>query len=232
MERDYFKDRPESVQYNRNIYKGAYVFICLKDMQKHAKVISDLTLARVTANLTTQWQHPRGQKIRGDFVPLDKFGNRVYEEIQKDVVGRCTYILDENLWSFDTSEGKKFLKYDKNRDKLTISVYEQVKDNLKLYCLLKYGKACFKMPLCRFMYFKDITDAQEFIDNIIITACTYKNDRIYFSLNGTIVYENTFDMFLDGEKIFNPREMYYYVDSVSNGELSLELDSFTLERII
>ena len=100
MERDHFKDRPESVQYNKNLYKGEYVFICLKDMQKRAKEIKDLTLTQITANLTSQWQHPRGQKIKGNRVIMDKYGNRIFGETE-EVVGRCTYIVDDNLWSLD-----------------------------------------------------------------------------------------------------------------------------------
>lgn len=230
MERDHFKDRPESVQYNSKIYRGAYVFICLKEMQPKAKVISDLTLTKVTANLTTQWQHPRGQKIRGDYIEMDKYGNRLLKDVYEEVVGRCTYIVDDNLWSMDTSEGKKFLVYENNR--LIIKPYTELKNYMKLYCIFRNKKASFKLPICRFVYFKNIESAQNFIDNLIVENMYYQNDIINFSVNGNMVFEDSYEMFLDNKKITNLREMYYYVDSISNGKLPMELEGYELEKII
>lgn len=232
MERDYFKDRPETVQYNNKIYRGAPVFICLKAMQPKAKVISDLTLTRVTANLTTQWQHPRGQKVRGDMIEMDKYGNMLLKDSYEEVVGRCTYIVDDNLWSFDTTEGKKYLIYNPKRDMLDMRPYEIIKGSMKLYAIFKYKKAAFKIPVCRFSYFKDIEKAQEFIDRLYVEDAAFYNDRITFYLNGNLVFEDTIEMFLDGKKIINKREMYYYIDAVSNGKLPLELEEYSLEKIM
>lgn len=232
MERDYFKDRPESVQYNSKIYKGAYVFICLKEMQPKAKVISDLTLTKVTANLTTQWQHPRGQKIRGYRIDMDVYGNKIKKDSYEEVVGRCTYIVDDNLWSIDTAECKKFLMFNNKSKKLDLIPYESLKGYMKLYFIFKKGKASFKIPVCRFSYFKDVESAQKFIDELSIDNIYYCDDTINFSINGITVYEDLFEMYLNGKLIHNPREMYYYVDSVSNGKLKLEIDGCALEKIL
>lgn len=232
MERDYFKDRPETVQYNKNLYKGGVVFICLKKMQPKAKEISDLTLTRITANLTSQYQHPRGQKVRGDFIETDKYGNKLFVEVPEEVVGRCTYIMDDNLWSFDTSEGKKFLIYNNKKGKLDMLPYDKIKGFMKIYCILKAKRASFKIPLCRYVYFNNIENAQNFIDKLSISQCTYQQDRIFMLLNGNMIYEDDFTMFIDDKKIVNPREMYYYVDSICNGILPLEAEDFVLEKII
>jgi len=232
MEKDYFKDRPESVQYNSKIYKGSAVFICLKKMQPYAKEISDLTLTNVTANLTSAWQHPRGQKIKGYEIETDKYGNKIYKDDYNEVVGRCTYIMDDNLWSFDTTEGKKFLKHNSKTGKLSIVPYDKLKGAMKIYCVLKHDRACFKMPLCKYMYFEKIEQAQSFIDELNIYNIYYYNDNIYMAVDENMIYEDKFEMYIDGKKIVNPREMYYYVDSVCNGKLPLELENFMLEKIL
>ena len=83
MEKDYFKDRTkESTSYNA-IRIGSNVFICTKEKQRTAKTIDDLYLVKVTAHLTKQAIHPRGQKIRGVDVVTGK-----------SLVGRVIYLAE------------------------------------------------------------------------------------------------------------------------------------------
>ena len=64
MEKDYFKDRTKESTSYQAVKIGSYVFICTKDKQRTAKTIHDLRLVKVTAHLTKQAIHPRGQKSR------------------------------------------------------------------------------------------------------------------------------------------------------------------------
>lgn len=93
MEKDYFKDRTkESTSYNA-IHIGSNVFICTKEKQRTAKTIDDLYLVKVTAHLTKQAIHPRGQKIKG-----------VDTSTGKTLVGRVVY-LTENENRINTKNG-------------------------------------------------------------------------------------------------------------------------------
>ena len=242
MEREYFRDRPELVQFNKNIGKGHLVYIWLKKMQPFAKEISDLTLTKVTANLTTQYQHPRGQKIRGEKQELDKFGNKLYQEQYEEVVGRCTYLLDDNEWSFDTTEGKKLLIYNSNKGKLDVLPHEQLKGFLKIYILLKRGRVSFKIPFCKFTYFKDVSIAQSFIDKIVLEEIEYNNSKIKMKFNGIHIFEDKIEFFLDNERTTDEQEVFDYLcytqQSKNNTTIKdnkifeLEVENFLLEKIL
>lgn len=233
MERDYFKDRPETVQYNKNLYRGENVFICLKKMQPYAKEISDLTLTKITANLTKQYQHPRGQKIKGDKVELDKYGNKILADEYEEVVGRCTYILDDNGWSFDTKEGKKFLIYNNKKDKLEMLPYSLLKGYMKIFVLLRANNACFKIPICKFVYFNDMIIAQNFLDNLVFSDIVYNGNQITMTLNNTRIYEDDFKMYLNDKQIFDDKEMFDYLTLLyGNKDVPLEIENFILEKIL
>lgn len=227
MERDHFKDRPESVQYNKNLYKGEYVFICLKDMQKRAKEIKDLTLTQITANLTSQWQHPRGQKIKGNRVIMDKYGNRIFGETE-EVVGRCTYIVDDNLWSFDTSEGKKMLEY--NGSKLVITPEAAIKGRIKIFAMLGYKRASIKIPLFRFMYFNDVNNVQDFINEIEFGKIMY-DGVVHMQIDGRHIFEDDMQFFFDNKES-DVDYIFQYMDALEMKTMPLEINDFILERIL
>ena len=94
MEKDYFKDRTKESTSYQAVQIGSYVFICTKDKQRTAKTIHDLRLVKVTAHLTKQTMHPRGQKIKG-----------VDAATGETLVGRVVY-LTENGDRIITTNGK------------------------------------------------------------------------------------------------------------------------------
>ncbi|MBS7009256.1 hypothetical protein [Anaerostipes sp.] len=83
MEKDYFKDRTKESTSYQAVRVGSYVYICTKDKQRTAKTIHDLRLVKVTAHLTKQSIHPRGQKIKG-----------VETATGKTLVGRVVYLTE------------------------------------------------------------------------------------------------------------------------------------------
>ena len=64
-----------------------------------------------------------------------------------------------NMWSFDTSEGKKMLEY--NGSKLVITPETAIKGRIKIFAMLRYKRASIKIPLFRFMYFNDVNNVQD-----------------------------------------------------------------------
>lgn len=240
IEREFFKDRPETVQFNENLYKGRVVFICLKKMQPFAKNISDLTLTRITQNLTKQYKHPRGQKIRGEKIELDKFGNMLVVNDFEEVVGRCTYILDDNGWSLDTNEGKKVLIYNNKKDELDLISVEKLTGFLKIYVLLSAGKVSFKIPFCKFTYFRDDDIARNFLDKTVLTNAIFKNDKIIMNFNGTNIYEDNIELFFDNVPSYEKNELLDYLRYTQKARTTafneeffeLELKSFFLEKIL
>ena len=93
MEKDHFKDRPIESTLLKEVQPGTKVLICQKMMQKYAEEIGDLDIIIVSRNLTSQPQHPRGQKVEGydAITGLYKKGRVVY--IMKD-----NLILTKNGW--------------------------------------------------------------------------------------------------------------------------------------
>lgn len=83
MEKDYFKDRTKESTSYQAVKIGSYVFICTKDKQRTAKTIHDLRLVKVTAHLTKQAIHLRGQKIKG-----------VDAATGETLVGRVVYLTE------------------------------------------------------------------------------------------------------------------------------------------
>lgn len=108
MEKDYFKDRTKESTFYDAIRIGSTVFICTKEKQRTAKTINDLHLVKVTAHLTKQAIHPRGQKIRG-----------VDVETGKSLVGRVIY-LSENGNLIVTKNGNLTISewYDSHKNDL------------------------------------------------------------------------------------------------------------------
>lgn len=93
MEKDHFKDRPIESTLLAMVQPGTKVVICQKMMQKYAEELGDLDIIIVSRNLTSQKEHPRGQKVEGyDVVTgLYKKGRVVY--IMKD-----NMLLTKNGW--------------------------------------------------------------------------------------------------------------------------------------
>ena len=86
MEKDNFKDRPVESTMLDKVPPGTKVLICQKMMQKYAEEIGDLDAIVVSRNLTSQKQHPRGQKVEGYDVITG-----LYKK------GRVVYIMKDNL---------------------------------------------------------------------------------------------------------------------------------------
>ena len=86
MEKDHFKDRPIESTLLEKVQPGTKVMICQKAMQKYAEEIGDLDTIIVSRNLTSQKQHPRGQKVEGYDVITGMYKK-----------GRVVYIMDHNL---------------------------------------------------------------------------------------------------------------------------------------
>ena len=86
MEKDHFKDRPIESTLLEKVQPGTKVMICQKAMQKYAEEIGDLDTIIVSRNLTSQKQHPRGQKVEGYNVITGMYKK-----------GRVVYIMDDNL---------------------------------------------------------------------------------------------------------------------------------------
>jgi uncharacterized protein YwbE len=86
MEKDHFKDRPIESTLLEKVQPGTKVMICQKAMQKYAEEIGDLDTIIVSRNLTSQKQHPRGQKVEGYDVITGMYKK-----------GRVVYIMDDNL---------------------------------------------------------------------------------------------------------------------------------------
>lgn len=231
MEKDYFKDRPESIKYNKNLYKGCIAFICLKKMQPFAKEISDLTLIEVTENLTKQYEHPRGQKVKGYLIKTDKYGNKIYEEEKEEVVGRCTYILDDNEWSLDTKDCKKFLIYNNRKNSIDILNYDLLKNFLKIYAVFELGKILFKVPICKYIYFNDIEKAENFLERLILEETQLlQNGTIVTKLNGILIYENNYELFVNNEKSTISELTNILGYNISFQELILK--NYVLEKIL
>lgn len=231
MEREYFRDRPESIKYNKYIYRGCVAFICLKKMQPYAKEISDLSLIEVTQNLTKQPEHPRGQKVKGNLINTDKYGNKIYIEDKEEVVGRCTYLLDENEWSLDTKDGKKVLIYNSNKKNIDIVGYELLKEFIKIYAILELGNITFKIPICRYAYFKTIREAREFLDKIVLErAFLIHAGVIMANLNNKVIYEDKYEVFINNERssINEVVNLLGYEMNVSE----LTLRKYILEKIL
>lgn len=234
MEKDYFKDRPEEIKYNKNLYKGRNVFICLKKMQPYAKEIADLTLTKITANLTSQQFHPRGQKIKGERIDTDIYGNKLYKEEYEEVVGRCTYIVDDNGWSLDTLEGKKFLIYNNQKKKLDMLPYELLKGYMKIYVILSAGDILFKIPICRYIYFKEINKVESFIENLKIENAVLSGNLITMRLNGVHIFEDDIVMMINNKVSQNKDVAYEYLCNKFNkkNNFELEVSEFVIEKIL
>ena len=86
MEKDHFKDRPVESTMLDKVKPGTTVMICQKAMQKYAEEMGDLDTIIVSRNLTSQKQHPRGQKVEGYDVVTGMYKK-----------GRVVYIVNNNL---------------------------------------------------------------------------------------------------------------------------------------
>ena len=91
MEKDHFKDRPVESTMLKFVQPGTKVMICQKMMQKYAEELGDLDIIIVSRNLTSQKEHPRGQKVEGYDVITG-----LYKK------GRVVYIMNDNyIWTKD-----------------------------------------------------------------------------------------------------------------------------------
>lgn len=94
MEKDHFKDRPKESTLLKCVQPGTMVMICQKMMQKYAEELGDLDTIVVTRNLTSQKEHPRGQKVEG-YDPVTggyKKGRVVYIRYEDNILTKDGWI--------------------------------------------------------------------------------------------------------------------------------------------
>lgn len=167
MEKNYFLDRHPICQERDNIQKGDRVFICLKKAQTYAKELKDLTLITVTANLTSQAIHPRGQKVKG----LDEYG--------EEHVGRVTYKFADKNRVF-TKDGLKYV-YKDNDGCFNLATKDEITGLYSLIIVFKYKNFEFEFDFEPFLFFK-YENIQNFVDSLNIHNARLKG--------GLIIYEN------------------------------------------
>lgn len=170
MEKDYFLDRPVSVQEHLQVASGRMAFICTKDAQKYAKVLDDLKLIKINNTHTGTEVHPRGQKVTGILVQRDRFGNDIIGELQEEK-GRCTYFVEKDGVSVDTKEGMKRITIGK--DGLELIVKEKLIGMLQLGISFRVVDADFsptpfivRMPFSPYQYFREKQEIPKFISYI------------------------------------------------------------------
>lgn len=187
MEKDYFKDRPDSVQYRENVSKGTKVFVCEKQAQKYAKELNDLTLIEVTANLTSQSVHPRGQKVKGTKKARDRFGNELYEGDGEDIVGRCTYIVGDDEETVDTSEGKKYLKIDISTGQISLIPPSEAERGYRLAIEATFGNEVIRICPFRYLFFETKKESLAFAKRLKIGKIKIGNNSVIIEINGNAV---------------------------------------------
>lgn len=237
MEKDHFKDRTDNVTKRNNLTPGTKVFLCRKDMQKYAKELKDLDFVEITSNLTSKSEHPRGQKVKGTKIETDQFGNFLFADDAEEVVGRCTYIVDED-YSIETSEGKKYLALNSNKEFILLSSSE-INGKLQLYCNLNLENEIYiSFPVCRFLFLDSVEEVKSIIQQIKIENVKLHMGFISAIINGTKVIIK--DAVVDGYDIKDQR----ILDSISskfkphnntaykfNAWYNLNIDDFSVEEI-
>jgi hypothetical protein len=191
MEKDHFLDRPTEIMYRNNVPNGAKVFICTKQMQPYAKTLKDLNLITITGNLTSTATHSRGQKVQGEEILTDKYGNYILDSnnnlIKKEAKGRCTYLVTQDSTAILTKDGYKYLEIFEDIDgkyKYKILTEDQIIGKYKLVALFKLNPEFeFRIPICNFKYFNTIDDLKKEAKTIDITKATLYNGFIILEMN-------------------------------------------------
>lgn len=185
MEKDYFMDRPPQCQERKFFSVGNEAFICLKSVQKTAKVLSDLTRIKIDGILTPQDNHPRGIKLKGTAFQRDLYGNILVNSdlfpIKSEAIGRCTYpflngkvLTKDNKMNILYSGGLRLVETSQIGDRYNISISFESS-------LIKFG--CIINPYC---YYKKCEIPS------IINSIDFKNTFIdgtycYISINNSII---------------------------------------------
>lgn len=242
MEKEYFRDRPESVQNNINVIRGNKAYICLKKMQPYAKILDDLSYIEITANLTSQHNHPRGQKVKGYLVKMDRFGNNIYENIEdkEEVVGRCTYLIEDNGYEVQTTEGIKNIVFKNNKHELILQ--DELKNKYYLYVSLKIGDFVFKIHLCKFKVFEDEEDVCRFVSKHVFDSFILDNGFILLNMDNKNLIFRDFEIYYNGKKytgskikvfdyIFNNYEPINKTSYSFNKKFSLEFENFFIRNV-
>lgn len=195
MEKDYFKDRHPICQDRNSICRGDKVFICLKKAQTYAKYIDDLTLITVTANLTSQANHPRGQKVKG----IDENG--------EEHVGRVTYkLFDKN--KVLTTDGYKYVA--KRRDGyLCLVNQEDIKGKYSLYLVFKYEIFEFEVLFEPFLFFQ-YDEIQDFVNKQNINSAKIAGGDIFYK-NFDKEYQEKEYISLYNEKVVKNEEVFKFM---------------------
>lgn len=166
MEKDYFLDRPNEVMYRNNVANGVKVFICTKQMQPYAKELKDLNMITITENLTSTATHSRGQKVKGEEIFTDIYGNYILDAndnlIKKDVRGRCTYIVTPDGSAILTKQGYKYLELftdDDGNNKFKMLTEDKILGKYKLVATFRLEPEFeFRIPICKYKYFSSLDD--------------------------------------------------------------------------
>lgn len=206
MEKDHFLDRHPQNQDRNKINRGDKVFICLKSAQTYAKELDDLTIVTVTANLTSQPIHPRGQKVKG----LETIINADGEEEQIERVGRVVYKI-ENGCEVLTTEGIKYIYEYKERDRIKHKLIspQELKGCFSLFIFLKFDSFSFEFPLNPWLYLQE-QDIQDYVNTLFLSNFELRENRISYILNGIEKTETNFFSYYnnqsqreDNEEVFN-----------------------------
>lgn len=228
MEKDYFRDRPEKVQYNIDVIRGNKAYICLKKMQPHAKILDDLSYITITANLTSQHHHPRGQKVRGYLNKMDIYGNNIFEKLEdkEEVVGRCTYLIEDNGYEVPTTEGMKNIVLKNNRHELIPQ--RDLENEFYLYMSLRIGDFVFKIHLCKFKTFKSEDEVCKFVSQHIFDSFILDNGFILLNMdNKQLIFED-FEIYYDGKKFSGSKNKVF--DYIWNNYEPLNKSSYSFNK--
>lgn len=188
MEKDHFLDRHPQSQDRSKINRGDKVFICLKKAQPYAKELDDLTIVTVTANLTSQNIHPRGQKVKG----LETVINNNGEEEQIERVGRVVYKIENNSQVL-TTEGIKYIyQYSENKTiKHKLVSFNEIKDCFSLFVFLRFDNFIFEFPISPWVFLHE-NEIQPYVNTLFFSDFVLMGGSIYYILNGMAKKEINF----------------------------------------
>lgn len=232
MEKDYFKDRTKDITERKNLSKGTQVFICTKKMQPYAKSLPDLNLVTITQNLTSAEIHPRGQKIMGIERSIDDFGNLLIqsngETINEELVGRCTYIVNPDGISVNTTEGLKYLSLTKNKQgKPAFCFLTEEEAKQKYYVIGNFlldNELLIEVPIMPYSYFNSKEELVSKIRNFSIKDCVLHMGFITAIVNGHAVkFEQGYS---EGTTISDPK----FNDYIANNFNSINDTAFAFNK--
>ena len=207
MEKHHFKDRSKESMYNNCVIPGGVAFICEKEAQKYAKTLDDLTYCRIVSNLTSQKEHPRGQKIRGIEIKTGKYGDILDTDDLREVIGRCTYIAKDNEIAVYTPDTEKYIVKE-NGITLLRNPQELLGKNA-LYAFLNIDSFSFLVRIGRFLYLNE-KDIDAFIDSLKISDITLSGSGISMLCNNEKIKIDKHMFYINGNRNDMPQNDIFH----------------------